>query len=111
MLIYVGTKRIADDLTNMLRGDGWPAVCVPIFLSISLLISSPTARDPRRQGVTRGEAFSLCLTLKEGLTLHQRDWVMSEFKAGNIQMLIATDVASRGLGAAWPRFLVPNKGY
>lgn len=28
----------------------------------------------------------------------ERDWVLSEFKAGRSPILIATDVASRGLG-------------
>ena len=39
----------------------------------------------------------------------ERDWVLGEFKAGNSPILIATDVASRGLGmffiykqALWP---------
>lgn len=28
----------------------------------------------------------------------ERDWVLSEFKAGRSPILIATDVASRGIG-------------
>ena len=26
-LIFVGTKRVADDITRFLRQDGWPALC------------------------------------------------------------------------------------
>ncbi len=32
----------------------------------------------------------------------ERDWVLSEFKAGRSPILIATDVASRGLGMCFP---------
>jgi len=28
VLIFVGTKRIADDLTKYLRTDGWPALAI-----------------------------------------------------------------------------------
>ena len=27
VLIFVGTKRVADDITRFLRQDGWPALC------------------------------------------------------------------------------------
>jgi superfamily II DNA/RNA helicase len=29
---------------------------------------------------------------------HERNWVLSEFKAGKVPILLATDVAARGLG-------------
>ena len=32
---------------------------------------------------------------------NERDWVMREFKEGRCQILIATDVAARGLGKAY----------
>ena len=49
------------------------------------------------------------LALLRGLFAHscprrERDWVLSEFKAGRSPILIATDVASRGLGTF---FLLP----
>ncbi|KAL8291888.1 hypothetical protein RQP46_002146 [Phenoliferia psychrophenolica] len=69
VLIFVATKRTADELTSFLRNDGWPA-----------------------------------LTIHGDKEQPERDWVMSEFKAGKIQVLIATDVASRGLD-------VKNVGY
>ncbi|KAK4702722.1 ATP-dependent RNA helicase DDX5/DBP2, partial [Phenoliferia sp. Uapishka_3] len=77
VLVFVATKRTADDLTNWLRNDGWPA-----------------------------------LTIHGDKEQPERDWVMSEFKAGNIQILVATDVASRGLDVkdiAWViNFDFPN---
>lgn len=63
VLIFVGTKRVADDLTKFLRQDGWPALAI---------------HGDKEQ--------------------RERDWVLSEFKAGRSPILIATDVASRGLG-------------
>jgi hypothetical protein len=37
--------------------------------------------------------------VSEDLFRRERDWVLSEFKGGRSPILIATDVASRGLGA------------
>ncbi|KAL0954714.1 hypothetical protein HGRIS_003667 [Hohenbuehelia grisea] len=63
VLIFVGTKRVADDITKYLREDGWPALAI---------------HGDKEQ--------------------RERDWVLGEFKAGRSPILIATDVASRGLG-------------
>lgn len=62
VLIFVGTKRVADDITKYLRQDGWPALAI---------------HGDKEQ--------------------RERDWVLSEFKASRSPILIATDVASRGL--------------
>ncbi|KAH8117723.1 DEAD-domain-containing protein [Phellopilus nigrolimitatus] len=62
VLIFVGTKRVADDITKYLRQDGWPALAI---------------HGDKEQ--------------------KERDWVLGEFKGGRSPILIATDVASRGL--------------
>jgi len=62
VLIFTGTKRVADDLTKYLRQDGWPALAI---------------HGDKEQ--------------------RERDWVLGEFKNGRSPILIATDVASRGL--------------
>ncbi|QRW03619.1 DEAD/DEAH box helicase [Ceratobasidium sp. AG-Ba] len=67
VLIFVGTKRVADDITKYLRQDGWPALAI---------------HGDKEQ--------------------RERDWVLGEFKSGRSPILIATDVASRGL-EGWPR--------
>ncbi|KAI0706743.1 P-loop containing nucleoside triphosphate hydrolase protein [Cerioporus squamosus] len=72
VLIFVGTKRVADDITKYLRQDGWPALAI---------------HGDKEQ--------------------RERDWVLGEFKAGRSPILIATDVASRGLGM----FLFSSKRY
>lgn len=61
-LVFVETKRKADELTRWLRRDGWPAFCI---------------HGDKAQS--------------------ERDWVLAEFKAGKTPILIATDVAARGL--------------
>lgn len=74
VLIFVGTKRVADDLTKYLRQDGWPALAIH--------------GDKQQQ---------------------ERDWVLAEFKSGRSPIMLATDVASRGLGMCssfFPRFSV-----
>ncbi|KAE9407251.1 DEAD-domain-containing protein [Gymnopus androsaceus JB14] len=64
VLIFVATKRVADDITKYLRQDGWPALAI---------------HGDKEQ--------------------RERDWVLGEFKAGRSPILIATDVASRGLAS------------
>lgn len=39
VLIFTGTKRVADDITRFLRQDGWPALC-KFFFSFSICFSS-----------------------------------------------------------------------
>lgn len=70
VLIFVATKRVADEMTKYLRQDGWPALAI---------------HGDKEQ--------------------RERDWVLSEFKAGASPILIATDVASRGLGKCIVYFL------
>nr|CAA36873.1 p68 protein [Schizosaccharomyces pombe] len=62
VLIFTGTKRVADDITRFLRQDGWPA----------LAIHGDKAQD-------------------------ERDWVLNEFRTGKSPIMVATDVASRGI--------------
>ncbi|KAK7206124.1 ATP-dependent RNA helicase DBP2 [Myxozyma melibiosi] len=61
-LIFVGTKRVADEITKFLRQDGWPA----------LAIHGDKAQN-------------------------ERDWVLNEFRTGKSPIMVATDVASRGI--------------
>ncbi|KAL2002656.1 hypothetical protein VTN02DRAFT_6266 [Thermoascus thermophilus] len=63
VLIFTGTKRIADEITRFLRQDGWPALSI---------------HGDKQQ--------------------NERDWVLSEFKSGKSPIMVATDVASRGIG-------------
>ncbi|KAH9906281.1 P-loop containing nucleoside triphosphate hydrolase protein [Xylariomycetidae sp. FL2044] len=61
-LLFVGTKRVADDITRFLRQDGWPALSI---------------HGDKQQ--------------------NERDWVLDQFKAGKSPIMVATDVASRGI--------------
>ncbi|CAK3827601.1 ATP-dependent RNA helicase dbp2 [Lecanosticta acicola] len=62
ILVFTGTKRIADDITRFLRQDGWPALSI---------------HGDKQQ--------------------NERDWVLNEFKTGKSPIMVATDVASRGI--------------
>jgi ATP-dependent RNA helicase DDX5/DBP2 len=63
VLVFTGTKRVADDITRFLRQDGWPALSI---------------HGDKQQ--------------------NERDWVLNEFKTGKSPIMVATDVASRGIG-------------
>ncbi|KDN71519.1 putative DEAD/DEAH box helicase [Colletotrichum sublineola] len=62
VLIFVGTKRVADEITRFLRQDGWPALSI---------------HGDKQQ--------------------NERDWVLDQFKTGKSPIMVATDVASRGI--------------
>ena len=81
-IIFTGTKRVADDITRFLRQDGWPALC-------KFLMGSPRAH------VYGTNMFSAIHGDKQQ---NERDWVLNEFKQGKSPIMVATDVASRGIG-------------
>lgn len=62
VLLFTGTKRVADEITRFLRQDGWPALSI---------------HGDKQQ--------------------NERDWVLNEFKTGKSPIMVATDVASRGI--------------
>ena len=79
ILIFTGTKRVADDITRFLRQDGWPALCKPVAPSINIKLTSFLAIHGDKQQ-------------------NERDWVLNEFKTGKSPIMVATDVASSGIG-------------
>lgn len=81
VLIFTGTKRVADDITRFLRQDGWPALCM-FSSSYNSLVSMLT-----RVSAIHGDKQQT-----------ERDWVLNEFKTGKSPIMVATDVASRGIG-------------
>ncbi|XP_016370369.1 probable ATP-dependent RNA helicase DDX17 [Sinocyclocheilus rhinocerous] len=70
-IIFVETKKRCDELTQRMRRDGWPAMCI------------------------HGDKSQ-----------PERDWVLSEFRSGKAPILIATDVASRGLDVEDVKFVI-----
>ncbi|KXS20823.1 p68 RNA helicase [Gonapodya prolifera JEL478] len=70
-IIFIQTKRTADDITRFLRNDGWPALAI---------------HGDKQQS--------------------ERDWVMEEFRSGRSPVLVATDVASRGLDIKDVKFVI-----
>ncbi len=93
VLIFVGTKRVADEITRFLRQDGWPALCKFYFLV-----------SWRRWRSLTG------IAIHGDKQQNERDWVLNEFKTGDSPIMVATDVASRGIGMidAIPTLPVPS---
>merc|ERR1719245_215450 len=71
ILIFVETKMKADDLTRLMRRDGYPAMCI---------------HGDKQQ--------------------KERDWVLGEFRSGATSILVATDVAARGLDVDDVKFVI-----
>ncbi|CAG0889603.1 unnamed protein product [Darwinula stevensoni] len=70
-LIFVETKRGADELTRLMRREGYPARCI------------------------HGDKAQ-----------NERDWVLGEFRNGKANILVATDVAARGLDVDDVKFVI-----
>jgi len=62
ILIFSSTKRNVDEITTILRENGWPSLAI---------------HGDKKQ--------------------NEREWVLKEFKRGSAPILVATDVAARGL--------------
>merc|ERR1712228_820435 len=71
ILVFVETKRKCDELTRLMRKDGWPAMCI---------------HGDKQQT--------------------EREWVLNEFKKGSTAILVATDVAARGLDVDDVKFVI-----
>ncbi|CUS20481.1 LAQU0S01e07580g1_1 [Lachancea quebecensis] len=71
ILIFASTKRTCDEITRLLRQDGWPA----------LAIHGDKAQN-------------------------ERDWVLQEFRTGNSPIMVATDVAARGIDVKGINFVI-----
>jgi len=70
-LIFVETKRKADDITRRMKRDGWPV-----------------------------------LSIHGDKSQQERDWALNDFRGGRNPILVATDVASRGLDVEDIKFVI-----
>jgi ATP-dependent RNA helicase DDX5/DBP2 len=48
-----------------------------------------------------------CLAIHGDKQQNERDWVLNEFKTGKSPIMVATDVASRGIGMIFANFFFP----
>jgi len=71
ILVFAETKRKVDDLTRLMRREGYPAMGI---------------HGDKQQ--------------------KERDWVLNEFKHGKTSILVATDVAARGLDVDDVKFVI-----
>ncbi|XP_012944604.1 ATP-dependent RNA helicase DDX5 isoform X1 [Aplysia californica] len=70
-LIFVETKRKADDIARRMKRDGWPV-----------------------------------LSIHGDKSQQERDWALNDFRNGRNPILVATDVASRGLDVEDIKFVI-----
>ncbi|CAG5123399.1 unnamed protein product [Candidula unifasciata] len=70
-IIFVETKRKADEIAKRMKSDGWPALCI------------------------HGDKSQ-----------EDRDWALNNFRSGRTPILIATDIASRGLDVEDIKFVI-----
>lgn len=70
-LIFVETKKKADDISRRMKRDGWPV-----------------------------------LSIHGDKSQQERDWALNDFRGGRNPILIATDVASRGLDVDDIKFVI-----
>ena len=80
ILLFTGTKRVADEITRFLRQDGWPALCKSFTLP------------------QESNTLTRLIAIHGDKQQNERDWVLNEFKTGKSPIMVATDVASRGIG-------------
>jgi ATP-dependent RNA helicase DDX5/DBP2 len=90
ILIFVGTKRIADEITRFLRQDGWPALCKSTHADQLACLSETSPGQC--------QLILLPLAIHGDKQQNERDWVLDQFKTGKSPIMVATDVASRGIG-------------
>ncbi|BFZ17308.1 hypothetical protein BsWGS_20348 [Bradybaena similaris] len=70
-IIFVETKRKADDIAKRMKTDGWPALCI------------------------HGDKSQ-----------EDREWALNNFRSGKNPILIATDIASRGIDVEDIKFVI-----
>eukprot|EP00798_Chlamydomonas_sp_ICE-L_P029125 gene29125-32343_t len=99
ILVFSETKKGCDILTRQLRTDGFPALGVPLYPTPCptpdlMPYPYPSALQLTRQ--LRTDGFP-ALGLHGDKSQQERDWVLAEFKSGSHPIMLATDVAARGL--------------
>ena len=57
ILIFVGTKRVADEITRLLRQDGWPALCM--YHLLQMPCGNTFANNPNQQSMATSSRTSV----------------------------------------------------
>ncbi|VDM36855.1 unnamed protein product [Toxocara canis] len=97
-LVFVETKRKADDLTRSMRRDGWPTLCI---------------HGDKNQGerdwvlsVLEYLLVTVVIVLCALIAALNHECLLAEFKSGKTPILLATDVAARGLDVDDIKFVI-----
>jgi len=87
LLIPVDRDRKTDLLAHLIRTRGWHQVLV---FTRTKIAASRLARDLDRAGIA-------AIPIHSDRTQSERTRALADFKSGEVEVLVATDVASRGL--------------
>ncbi|KAB7501937.1 putative ATP-dependent RNA helicase DDX17 [Armadillidium nasatum] len=108
IIVFVETKRKVDDLTRRMRRDGLRQLIEEVAQEDSnkTIIFIETKRNVER--VTRDLRSSgwPAMCIHGDKAQPERDWVLSEFRSGRAPILVATDVAARGLDVDDVKFVI-----
>ncbi|KAG7158143.1 ATP-dependent RNA helicase DDX17-like 1 [Homarus americanus] len=100
IIVFAETKRKVDDLTRRMRREGLRQLLNEMAQerAYKTIIFIETKR--KVEDVTRGLRSTgwPAMCIHGDKSQQERDWVLSEFRSGRAPILVATDVAARGLG-------------
>lgn len=91
-IIFVETKRRVDEITRAVCRNGWRAVAIH---GKFLLEKKKTKKNRKFYRI------SVWILLSGNKTQQERDYVLNSFRNGRQAILVATDVAARGLGKSF----------
>lgn len=90
-IIFVETKRRVDEITRAVCRNGWRAVAIH-------------GKFPIKKKTKKSHKFYrlyIWILLSGNKTQQERDYVLNSFRNGRQAILVATDVAARGLGKSF----------
>ncbi|XP_026683483.1 ATP-dependent RNA helicase DBP2-A-like [Diaphorina citri] len=102
VIVFVETKKKVEDITRALRRERHSAICIqysnesknPAFKVIVFVETKKKVEDITR-ALRRERHSAICIHGDK--TQQDRDYVLNDFRQGKAPILVATDVAARGL--------------
>ncbi|XP_069992496.1 probable ATP-dependent RNA helicase DDX17 isoform X7 [Penaeus vannamei] len=108
IIVFAETKRKVDDLTRRMRREGLRQLLNEMAQerAYKTIIFIETKR--KVEDVTRGLRSTgwPAMCIHGDKSQQERDWVLSEFRSGRAPILVATDVAARGLDVDDVKFVI-----
>ncbi|KAK3885227.1 hypothetical protein Pcinc_010529 [Petrolisthes cinctipes] len=119
IIVFAETKRKVDDLTRRMRREGCASSPFLVLCRLRQLLNEMSHERANKtiifietkrkvEDVTRGLRSSgwPAMCIHGDKSQQERDWVLSEFRSGRAPILVATDVAARGLDVDDVKFVI-----